>query len=141
MGELCVIAAEEIRDAIVTTQLLPADSRQPVLNITPVNERSKAWGIGGWEGHCQRDILPATISYDPEKQYASIVAGFGESRTACFCFFFSLLANNYFSSLLRTSTLMYNFNLHLYDYESDRPSIGRSSREIRPVIKLSPVPG
>lgn len=37
-------------------QLLPADSRQPVLNITPVNERSKASGVSGGEKGIARGI-------------------------------------------------------------------------------------
>lgn len=36
MGESCVIAEKEIRDAIATMQTLPADSRQPALGYRGV---------------------------------------------------------------------------------------------------------
>lgn len=140
-----VTAAEEIRDAVATMRLSPEDSRQPAVNVTSVNERTKALGVSGGEKCTARGIYClqqlVTITKSNMLQLQQALENHTERVSVFFFFLSSSFANNYFSSLLRTSTLMYNFNLHLYDYESDRPSIGRSSREIHPVIKLSPVPG
>lgn len=137
-----VIAAEEIRDAVAMMRLSPKDSRQPAVNFTSVNERTKASGVSGGEKCTARGIycLQQLVTI-PKSNMLQLQQALENHTERVSVFFPSSFANNYFSSLLRTSTLMYNFNLHLYDYESDRPSIGRSSREIHPVIKLSPVPG